>query len=147
MILLSCFPLPNHTQPSSPALHTSCGLKERPLSESWTAAHFSSHQENLSRATSFSVPKFSLCPAASSSPSQGGFQASVDSQVLLHHPSTPIAWSPPLLCQKPQYSPVPCTPSYNALLLGDSKHTHKLSIKALTPIPEPLMGTNTQAWI
>lgn len=61
---------------------------------------------------------------------------SVESQALLHPLSTPIAC---LFCVKsPSTALSPALPP---------KHTSELSIKALTPIPEPLMGTNTGAWI
>lgn len=70
---------------------------------------------------------------------------SVESQSLLHHPSTSLL-SHRFCVKSPnclgllQHNPVPCTPFYNVLLPGNSKPTLQHSIKALTPIPEPLMG-------
>lgn len=103
---------PSQPRQAPPALHKSCGLKDRSLSESWTATHFSLPIQGISPGPPpppLSQHFLSALLPALPPPREETLRPTVGSQALLHPPSTP--WpGPPLLSQKPQHRPVPCIP-------------------------------------
>lgn len=116
---------PSQPRQAPPALHKSCGLKDRSLSESWTATHFSLPIQGISPGPPPPLSQHflsALLPALPP-PREETPRPTVGSQALLHPPSTPMAWP---TSPESEASAPPCAvhSSHHVLLLGNSKLTH-----------------------